>query len=534
MQRVRVHSFHQVGNEWVPFVKVNGVLRQVHLAPQGLGSEAFVSMKEREGLYSGPRGIGKTRTQAMTFTQHVGRGFGSSWKGIWIRPSRSGFTEVKAQLEQTLFPIFGDHVRYNENRYTYTWDSGESLVLGFFAEQGDFSTWLGSSWQAILWEELTEWPDDRFYKQMLSTNRHSGANTPLIVRSTCNPGSVGGVWVRRRFDPPVEPVEGYVIGPALAGDPKLGLSRRAVCDVLSSNQRLLIADPNYGDTIIGSATSSGQEKSWRTGSWDVESGGLFESVWFAASNHFLIPSVPVDIVPNGWTFVPALDWGDSSPSAILWAAVSDGTPLKWPDGRVLPTLKGDYIVLAELYTNEEPGSNKGTGATAPEITRMAVQLEIARGLRYQADGQWKCTVRRGAADPHIFDKQANRGENAPSIADELAMSVKIDGVSQRGLHFEKADNSDGSRVKGWYHIRNRMLATVPPRTRPGFYITADCPELIRTLKHLPRDSKKLDDCSRHAEDHLGDCARYMLGRLPPGEATVRFGRIDQLYPRRRA
>jgi hypothetical protein len=297
---------------------------------------------------------------------------------------------------------------------------------------------------------------------------------------------------------------------------------------------LLIADPNYGDTIVGSAISSGQEKSWRTGSWDVESGGLFESVWFAASDHFLIPPVPVDIIPNGWTFTAALDWGDSSPSAVIWAAVSDGTPLKWPDGRVLPTLKGDYVVLAELYTNEEPGSDKGTGATAPEITRMAVELEIARGLRYQADGQWKCTVRRGAADPHIFDKQANRGENAPSIADELAMSVKVNGASQRGLHFEKADNSDGSRVKGWYNIRSRMLATVPPRTRPGLYITADCPELIRTMKHLPRDSKKPDDCSRHAPDHLPDSLRYMLGRLPPGEATVRFGRFDQLYPRRRA
>ena len=164
---------------------------------------------------------------------------------------------------------------------------------------------------------------------------------------------------------------------------------------------------------------------------------------------------------------------------------------------------------------------------------MAVELEIARGLRYEADGQWKCTVRRGAADPSIFNKRAS-DENAPSIADKLAMSVMINGVAQRGLVFEKGDNSDGSRVKGWYNIRNRMLAAVPPRTRPAIYITADCPELIRTLKHLPRDAKKPDDCGRHAPDHLPDSLRYMLGRLPPGETTVRFGRIDQLYPRRRA
>jgi hypothetical protein len=455
MQRIRIHSFHQVGHEWVPFIKVNGVLRQVHLAPQGLGQEAFIACKERECLYSGPRGIGKTRAQAMTALQHVGRGYGSSFKIIWIRPSRSGFAEVKSQLEQTIVPLWGDHASYNENRYEWTWDSGEKLVLGFFAEQKDFGTWLGSSWQAILWEELSEWPTDDFYKNMLSTNRHSGADTPLIIRSTTNPGGVGGQWIRRRFDPPAEPKFGYIIGPRIEGDPKQGMSRRAVCDVLAANQRLLISDLTYKDTVLGSAISAGQRESWVSGSWNIESGGLFEAVWYEAEKHFLLPSVPVECIPNGWTFTRAFDWGDSSPSALIWAAVSDGTPLKLPDGRVLKTVKGDYVILAELYTNEE-GTDKGTGATIEEIKRMAVGLEIAHGLRYQEDGAWVCTVRRGPADSSIFDPQANRGENAESLADEFAAPIKIDGVAHRGLQWEKADKSDGSRQRGWATIREKL------------------------------------------------------------------------------
>ena len=82
--------------------------------------------------------------------------------------------------------------------------------------------------------------------------------------------------------------------------------------------------------------------------------------------------------------------------------------------------QGDYIIIAELYTNEE-GTDKGTGATIEEIKRMAVELEIARGLRYQGpDGRWVYCVRKGPADSSIFDPLANRGENAESLADEFA------------------------------------------------------------------------------------------------------------------
>ena len=128
-QHCKVHHFEQRGMTWAPFVKMpDGGFREVHLAPLGLGQEAFIAMKEREGLGSGPRGTGKTRAQAMTFLQHVGRGFGSSWKGIWVRPSRSGFTEVKAQLEQTIIPIWGDHAKLQREQIYM--DMGQRRVIG--------------------------------------------------------------------------------------------------------------------------------------------------------------------------------------------------------------------------------------------------------------------------------------------------------------------------------------------------------------------------------------------------------------------
>ena len=101
---------------------------------------------------------------------------------------------------------------------------------------------------------------------------------------------------------------------------------------------------------------------------------------------------------------------------------------------------------------------------------------------------------------------------AELLADEFQKAVKLHGVVHRGLSFEEADKSPGSRIRGWATIRSRMLATVPPRERPGLFITRNCKELLRTLQSLPRDPHKQDDCPKKAEDHLPDVVRYILGK----------------------
>lgn len=91
-------------------------------------------------------------------------------------------------------------------------------------------------------------------------------------------------------------------------------------------------------------------------------------------------------------------------------------------------------------------------------------------------------------------------------------AVKLNGVIHRGFMFDEADKSPGSRRRGWAMIRSRLMATTPPRERPGLFITRNCPELLRTLQSLPRDPKKPEDCPTRSEDHLPDVARYILGK----------------------
>ena len=96
MMRVRAHNYKKIGNVWTPFLHDG---RQVQLVAQPGAQEAWLALPEQEGLFSGPRGTGKTVTAAATYLQHVGTGYGASWKGIWFRHSMTGHVEAKALLE---------------------------------------------------------------------------------------------------------------------------------------------------------------------------------------------------------------------------------------------------------------------------------------------------------------------------------------------------------------------------------------------------------------------------------------------------
>ena len=156
----------------------------------------------------------------------------------------TGHVEAKALLEATILPIWRDAVKININNSTYTWPTGEQLRLGFFGDMSDYQTWIGQSWPWIGWEELTQFPDDKFYKQMLATNRSDYPGLPVMVRATTNPGGPGHEWVRCRFDPPPEPKYGYIVGHRIE-PPNNEPTRRAICSTLEENQRFLLATPNY-------------------------------------------------------------------------------------------------------------------------------------------------------------------------------------------------------------------------------------------------------------------------------------------------
>jgi hypothetical protein len=512
--RVRTHSYHQSGNQWRTLIEVlPGELREVFVAMQPGGAEAFLQMPEREGLYSGPRGPGKSLALCLCHLMHVGMGWGAGWRGILIRQTMGAHTELKNLLEQVITTVWPHNSNFHVNNNEWRWGphpngapGGEYLKLAFLDGPTDYKHYVGNSWPVILFDELTLFADDTAYRAMLATNRSTVTNIPLIVRSTANPGGPGHNWVRQRFNPPAEPREGYKIGPRIALPDSL--SRRAVCSVLRKNQRLMRVAPTYENALRESATGAGQLESWLYGSWNIAAGGLFEAAFYDAAEHFIIDPLNPQKISGNCKIITAMDYGEDAPFAYLWAYVSEGEEI---DGRRFR--RGDVIIFAELYGCVPGKPNTGVRWTVDQIKDAIIEREMEMFLRYRDyNNRWIYRVSSGIGDDMMF----NADPNAYSIAGHLRKPVMIQGMGQRGVHLRESIKGAGSRIAGWAQIRGLLMATVPGesgyRKNPGLFITRDCVDLLRTLRELPRDPKKPEDSPRAAEDHLPDCCRYLLGR----------------------
>ena len=223
----------------------------------------------------------------------------------------------------------------------------------------------------------------------------------------------------------------------------------------------------------------------------------------------------------------------SKPFAWIWAAISDGSPIVLPGGRVLRFIRGDTVIFDELYGCHPNQPDAGVRWSIDQIKRAGIAKEIANGLRYQnpLTGQWIKRVRSGVADNMIFNpKPGSAFGPADSMADEFAESVIINGVRHSGVQWEPVDKSPFSRVQGWQAIRGMLLATIPNknggRENAGLFVTSNCVHWIQTVPVLPRDlDGNPEDVPDRVEDHLADATRYLLRRdtkpaITSGRVTI--------------
>lgn len=421
-----------------------------------------------EALIEGNRGGGKTDVLLMDFGQFVGKGYGAAWRGILFR-------ETYPQLEEVInksfkwFRRIWPRARYNGGNHCWRWPGGEALYFRHARRHEDYYDYHGHEYPWVGWEELTNWPDDVLYMDMMSVCRSSAPGIPRHYRSTCNPYGVGHHWVKGRF---------IDIGPpnTICLDPKMNEKRVRIHSSREECLQLLENDPNYLRRLM---TGGPKENAWLTGDWDIVAGGMFDDVW----NKKVHVIEPFEI-PESWYVDRSFDWGSSAPYSAGWWAESDGSIVKYPDGRVFPTRRGDLFRVKELYGwTGKP--NEGTRELAAEVARKIKEI----------DGRFKVRVRPGPADPSIY---ANVNNNC--IADDMA---------HEGVSWVKAYAEAGSRVNGWEILRKLLKSTVEPSLGlPRLFIFDRCRQFIRTVPVLPRDDRDMDDVNTNTEDHVGDEARY--------------------------
>lgn len=441
-----------------------------------------------EVLYEGTRGPGKTDALLMDFAQHCGVGWGSDWRGVLFRRTFPELSDVIAKSTKWFSQIFPKAV-YNKADHTWTWPTGEQLLLRHMKSEDDYWSFHGHAYPWIGWEELTTWPTDKCFKVMMSCSRSTRPGMPRKVRATTNPYGIGHNWVKGRYRLPFARSK-------IIAEPNEPM-RVAIHGNIRENQILLQADPDYINRLKGAARNPNELKAWIDGSWDIVAGGMFDDVW--NSEIHVLPSIPWRMIPNSWRVNRSFDWGSSKPFSVCWWAESSGESIN-VEGRKIGGVPGDLIMIKEWY---------GWNGQRNEGSRMLAS-EIAAGIKdRERDWNAQNRVRPGPADSSIYDK-----ENGTSIAGDM---------QKKGVLWEHADKGPGSRKQGWEMMRRMMFGsrTNPdgtPRENPGFFITADCPQFMETVPVLPRSDKDPDDVDTDAEDHIADACRYRVRRRKVGVA----------------
>lgn len=455
-------------------------------APQYGSQLAFLnSTPIFEVLYEGTRGGGKTDCLLMDFVQHVGKGYGREWRGIIFRQTYPQLSDIINKTEKWFKLIFPE-AKYNRVEHKWTFPDGEELLLRHMKREDDYWNYHGHAYPWIGWEELCNWPNDKCYKVMMSCCRSTRPDMPRCYRATTNPYGVGHNWVKARYRLPHS--RGKVIKDSVV-DGAFEPPRVAIHSSVYENEILMHADPDYINKIRASARNPAELAAWLYGSWDIIAGGMFDDIW--DSKYHAVPAVPLKLIPKGWKIDRSFDWGSSKPFAVCWWAESNGEPFEW-NGKMYGTVRGDLYLIQEWY-GWNGQRNEGLRMLARDIAQGIVDRETDWGIRARTGN--------GVADASIFDV-----ENGNSIAKDMEL---------KGVRWQPADKSAGSRKQGWELIRNMLKGAKPPelggtRENAGLFIMNNCQQTLETLPVLPRSDSDPDDVNTHAEDHLADAMRYRV------------------------
>lgn len=448
-----------------------------------------LSAPVNEVMYGGARGGGKSHWLLLDWKCHEIR-WGKHARGILFRRS---FPELENLLEkaQEMFPPMGGE--FKAQNKTWHFPSGATLKMRHLDNSNDANKYQGHEYTWAGFDEIGNWSEPGALDKIRACLRSTAGVVPRMAL-TSNPGGVGHNWVKARY---IEDAPPFVVR-TIEGEH--GKWTRVFIPAKVEDNELLPA--GYVEQIKQSGPPW-LVRAWLDGDWDIVAGGMFDEIW-RPKFHVLKPFT----IPPGWTYRRGFDWGSARPSAMVIAAISDGTQPVDAHSRAFEGLpyfpRGSIIVVDELYTVKK---NPKTKLSEPNEGTKLSNEELGKLIARKSEGK---RFHGCVADPSIFTRQGG-----PSIYEQI-----VAGSQQAGhrLVFFEADNT---RVAGWTKMAQMLLAAREPRPeRPGLWVFEHCVEWIRTIPILPRSERIPDDVDTEAEDHMADAQRYLC-MTTAGSALVK-------------
>lgn len=444
--------------------------------PQEGPQTRFLQCPFGDIFFGGAAGGGKSDGVLGHFIKHwKEEGFGA--KGILFRRFAPDLEDITARAREMFTAAEGGRNGWLEKKQKWVFADGAELRFRALERDADVNKYLSQAFSWMCFEEMPTWANPGPIMKMRSRIRSVHTKKTWFV-ATGNPGCVGHGWVKQLYIDPSPPGVPF-LPPELrergyAEEELKGQERVFIPSKLENNQILMENDPDYAMRLemIGSEELV---KAWRHGDWSVTLGTYFTE--FSEFDHV----IATHDIPAHWVKFRCLDWGSKTPFAVLWIAVSDGTPIPGSD-ITLP--EGALVVYREWYgvAGSHGALNVGLGLTSDEV---------AKGIFRREDERIDYSV----ADYEIFAKRL--GQNGPTINE---------GFQNNGI-FWMAANKD--RLAGWHQIRMRLKGHgwKTEQWQPMLYVMDRCKQLIRTLPLLQHEDNT-EDAQKGGEDHLPEALRY--------------------------
>ena len=425
--------------------------------------EQFLRRGEFEVLYGGAAGGGKSDALLVAALRDIGH---PRYHGLIVRRTFPQLQEIMDRADE-YYPRTGGLWVGKKSRWE--WPSGAKITLSHMQHEKDKQNFQGKEFHFVGFDELTHFTESQ-YLYLISRVRRSSKGLGLVFRSTTNPGSIGHVWVKKRFIDVAKPYEKYI-------DPISGTSRVFIPATVYDNPSIMDNDPGY---VLRLESLPELEKlRLLHGVWDA-----FEGQVFSELNKHKHGCEPFPIPPE-WEKVSVFDWGYARPWCMLWFAVD---------------FDGQIWLYREKYGMVGDDPNKGVRQTNTEICREIHKIETER-------------VNFRVADPACWAPTKIKGSNkvlGPSFVEDAA---------NEGLFFLKADND---RIRGiqQMHQRLQMEQEIDAKTgeileeNPRFVAFNDCSRWWEEMATLYEDPKNPEDVDTDQPDEGYDCTRYMFMSRP--------------------
>ena len=453
--------------------------KEVIFAPNPGPQTEFLSASEREVLYGGAAGGGKSYGLLADPMRYFAN---KNFNGLILRRTNDELREL-VWKSQELYPRAYPGAKWQEKKSQWVFPSGAKLWMTYLEREEDVLRYQGQAFSYIAFDELTQHATPFAWNYMRSRLRTTDPDLPVFMRATTNPGGPGHGWVKRMFIDPSpankpfpatdldtgEPLV-YPENHAKAGQPLF--MRKFIPATLKDNP-YLYDEGNYEANLL--SLPEMQRRQLLEGDWAIADGAAFPD--FRPSQHIV---EPFDI-PDDWRRFRSCDYGYSSYSAVHWFAID-------PNYETL-------IVYRELYVTKHTGR---------DLAKAVLEAERGDNIQY------------GVLDSSCWHQ---RGQLGPSIAEEMI---------NQGCRWRPSDRSAGARVAG----RNRLheLLKVNEETNmPGIVFFDTCRQIISDLPVIPSDPKGGDDIDvRYASDHAYDSLRYGIMSRPRAKSPFEdWGKANQ-------